>query len=143
MTVHPFGAVSSPSCSNFALRKTANENEADVGMAAAETMRRNFYVDDCLKSVATKAEAKDLINCLRQASGNVGFRLTKFICNQRDVLESAPKDERSKDVKVLDLNHDDLPIKRALGVHWCVQSDTFGFRIVVKDKLLTRRGISP
>ena len=141
MTVHPFGAVSSPSCSNFALRKTANENEAEVGMAAAETMCRNFYVDDCLKSVATKAEATELISCLRQACGKGGFRLTKFICNERDVLESVPEEERSKDVKLLDLNYDDLPIERALGVHWCVESDTFGFRILVKDKPLTRRGI--
>ena len=141
MTVHPFGAVSSPSCSNYALRKTASENEADVGTAAAETMRRNFYVDDCLKSVSTKAEAKDLISRLRQTCGKGGFRLTKFICNERDVLETVPEEERSKDVKTLDLNYDDLPIERALGVHWCVESDTFGFRILVKDKPLTRRGI--
>ena len=141
MTVHPFGAVSSPSCSNYALRKTASENEADVGTAPAETMRRNFYVDDCLKSVSTKAEAKDLISRLRQACGKGGFRLTKFICNERDVLETVPEEERSKDVKTLDLNYDDLPIERALGVHWCVESDTFGFRILVKDKPLTRRGI--
>ena len=141
MTVHPFGAVSSPSCSNYALRKTASENEADVGTAVVETMRRNFYVDDCLKSVSTKAEAKDLISCLRQACGKGGFRLTKFICNERDILETVPEEERSKDVKTLDLNYDNLPIERALGVHWCVESDTFGFRILVKDKPLTRRGI--
>ena len=42
---------------------------------------------------------------------------------------------------MLDLNYDDLPIERALGVQWCVESDTFGFRIFVKDKPLTRRGI--
>ena len=34
-----------------------------------------------------------------------------------------------------------LILERALGVHWCVESDTFGFRILVKDKPLTRRGI--
>ena len=141
MTVHPFGAVSSPSCSNYTLRKTASKNEADVGTAAAETMHRNFYVDDCLKSVSTKAKAKDLISCLQQACGKGGFRLTKFICNERDILETVPEEERSKDVKTLDLNYDDLPIERALGVHWCVESDTFGFRILVKDKPLTRRGI--
>ena len=48
MVVHPFGAVSSPSCSNYVLRMTANENEEEVGNTVAETMRRNFYVDDCL-----------------------------------------------------------------------------------------------
>ena len=32
MTRHLFGAVSSPSCANFALRKIATEGEADFGM---------------------------------------------------------------------------------------------------------------
>ena len=137
MMVHPFGAVSSPSCSNFALRTTANENGSEV----AQTLRRNFYVDDCLRSVSTEAKAKDQIDGLRQACGKSGFRLTKFICNRRSVLESIPEEERSKDVKTLDLNYDELPIARALGVQWCVESDTFKFRITVKDKPITRRGI--
>ena len=37
MTVHPFGAVSSPSCSNYALRKTANDNEDELGSEVTET----------------------------------------------------------------------------------------------------------
>ena len=72
MTVHPFGAFFFfflPSCSTYALKKTASKNEAEVGTAAAETMHRNFDVDDCLKSVFTKAEAKDLISCLHQVCG--------------------------------------------------------------------------
>ena len=44
-------------------------------------------------------------------------------------------------MKTLDLSYDDLPIERALGVQWCVESDTFRFRITIKDKPLTRRGI--
>ena len=44
-------------------------------------------------------------------------------------------------MKTLDLNYDELPIERALGVQWCVESDTFRFRITIKDKPLTRRGI--
>ncbi|XP_078384040.1 uncharacterized protein LOC144666486 [Oculina patagonica] len=141
MTVHPFGAVSSPSCSNYALRKTANDNEEEYGGAVASTMLRNFYVDDCLRSVSTEDKAKKQIYNLRQACAKGGFRLTKFICNRRSVLESIPEEERSKEVKTLDLSYDELPIERALGVQWCVESDTFRFRITIKDKPLTRRGI--
>ena len=43
-------------------------------------------------------------------------------------------------MKTLDLSYDNLPIERALGVQWCVESDTFKFRITVKDKPVTRRG---
>ena len=67
MLVHPLGAVSSRSCSNFALHHTAKENEDEIGNAVANTMRRNFYVDDCLRSVKTEADGKNQIACLRQA----------------------------------------------------------------------------
>ena len=56
-------------------------------------------------------------------------------------MESIPVEERSKDVKTLDLSYDDFPIERALCVQWCVESDTFKFRVTVKDKPVTRRGI--
>ena len=44
-------------------------------------------------------------------------------------------------MKTLDLSKDDLPIERALGVKWCVEMDTFGFKVDVKLKPPTRRGI--
>ena len=142
MVVHPFGAVSSPSCSTELCLTSHSEGERGRNWKCwANTMRRNFYVDDCLRSVKTEADGKKQIACLRQACAKGGFRLTKFISNYRSVLESIPEEERSKQVKLLDLNYDDLPIERALGVQWCVESDTFGFRIIVKDKPLTRRGI--
>jgi hypothetical protein len=46
MTVHLFSAASSPGCSNFALKVAADDNEESLGAAAAEFLRRNFYVDD-------------------------------------------------------------------------------------------------
>ena len=42
MCVHVFGGVSSPSCSNYALRKTASDNQEEYGNDAAETLRKNF-----------------------------------------------------------------------------------------------------
>ena len=50
MCVHLFGGISSPSCSNFALRRTADDSEDEFGSEAAMTLKRNFYVDDMLKS---------------------------------------------------------------------------------------------
>ena len=36
---------------------------------------------------------------------------------------------------------DPLPIKRSLGVVWCVEDDCFQFRIELKDRPFTRRGV--
>ena len=61
--------------------------------------------------------------------------------NKRRVLEAIPEEERSKDLKNLDLSYDHLPIERALGVQWCIESDELGFKIVLKDKPLMRHGV--
>ena len=47
--VQLFGAASSPACSNFALRKTAEDNTEHFQEAVVNTVKNNFYVDDCLK----------------------------------------------------------------------------------------------
>ena len=53
MKVHLFGAGSSPGCANFGLKKAADDRQAEYGKEAAEFIRRDFYVDDGLKSVPT------------------------------------------------------------------------------------------
>jgi len=70
-----------------------------------------------------------------------GFKLTKWVSNRRTVLATIPQDERAKEVKDLDLNSDALPVEYVLGVQWCVQSDSFKFKITLKTHPLTRRGI--
>ena len=57
------------------------------------------------------------------------------------MLESVPEEARSQGVKLLELGDCFLPVERALRVQWAIESDTFGFTIIVKDQPLTRRGI--
>lgn len=141
MVVHLFGATSSPSCANFALRKCAEDNKQLFSQQAYETIMHSFYVDDCLASVASENEAVSLYQDLVTLCAKGGFRLTKWLSNSRRVLAAIPEEERAKEVKDLDLDNDILPVERALGVRWCVQSDTFKFSITFQDKPLTRRGI--
>ena len=51
MLVHLFGGASSPSCANFALKKTAEDNKAAFDTITVETVKQNFYVDDCYSEV--------------------------------------------------------------------------------------------
>lgn len=139
MLVHLFGGVSSPSCANYALQKTAEDNAEHFDKDTIQTVRRNFYVDDCLKSVEDNQQASRLVDQLRQLLAKGGFRLTKWVSNAYDVIQSVPVSERASSVKELDLEN--LPVERALGILWDVQSDTFRFKIAVKDRPPTRRGI--
>lgn len=141
MTVHLFGAGSSPGYSNFALKRTAEDGEREFGAKAAETLRKNFYVDDALSSVPTEKDAVELVQAVKEMCAKGGFKLTKFVSNSRKVMMSVPAEDRAKEIKGLDLGSDKLPIERALGVEWCIESDAFKFRIELKDKPCTRRGI--
>lgn len=67
-----------------------------------------------------------------------GLRLHKFVSNKKEVLQSLPLEDRANDIANIDLVRDKLPIERALCIIWCIESDTFQFRI---ERPLTRRGI--
>ena len=141
MTVHLFGAASSPGCANFGLKQVANDHEAQFGAEAANFIRGDFYVDDGLKSVPTVYEAIHLIEQSKKICAEGGLRLHKFMSNSKEVLEAIPPEDRAKGLSNLNLALDSLPIERALGVQWCVESDAFNFRITLKDQPLTRRGV--
>ena len=104
MLVHIFGAVSSPSCASFALRKTAEENRSCFPPQVADTVHHNFYVDDCVKAVAKEPEAIHLVKDLTALCSKGGFLLTQWVCNSRGVLASIPPEHRAKDVRALDLD---------------------------------------
>ena len=137
MTVHLFGATSSPSCCSYALKKTAEDNQREFSKQALDTVDRNFYVDDCLKSLPTTEEAIDLVQELPALLSRGGFRLTKWLSNEREVLSHVPDTERAPCVS---LNLEKLPKERALGVQWNTETDTLGFRSG-SLKAETRRGI--
>ena len=106
----------------------------------ANMILRNFYVDDCLKSLSSSSAAVKHVADLCKLMSIGRFNLTKWASNDRQVLESIPPDKRAKDVKELDLECDMLPTERALGVSWLVETDALSFK-VIKEKPSTRRGI--
>ena len=141
MTVHLFGGNWSPSCCNFPLRKTTEDNQRELTSDAGRRVGRDFYVDDCLTSVKNEDDATTVVVEMKELLERGGFNLTKWITNSRRVLTRIPEEDRARDVKGLDMTFEALPVERALGVCWNVDSDTFEFRINMPDKPLTRRGL--
>ena len=91
MTVHLFGAVSSPGCANFALKKSAQDNIVAISQESKKTIERNFYVDDLLKSVEDVETAVDLLKEVTSTCASRGFNLTKVISNRKEVLANVPE----------------------------------------------------
>ena len=141
MCVHLFGATSSPGCANFGLKQIATDNESTFGKDVADFLRKDFYVDDGLKSVSSVTEAVDMIKRSQAMCKSGGLRLHKISSNSMEVLSAIPAEDRAKELKDIDIFNDKLPIEFTLGVQWNIESDSFQFRITLDDKPLTRRGI--
>ena len=139
MRVHLFGAVSSPSVCNYALKRTADDHQKHFDQLTINTVHNNFYVDDCLQSVADEDHAVKLIDELCDLLALGGFHLTKWISNSTTVMMSIPEDERANVLHDLDFGPNS--IERALGVHWDISNDLFRYKISIKERPATRRGI--
>ena len=62
-----------------------------------------------------------------------------FISNSRDILKEISRGNLSP--KIVNLDLDELPIERALGVSWDPNSDMLTFKVVNKNIPETKRGI--
>ena len=100
-----------------------------------------FYVDDGLKWVNKPDDAIALIEKSQEMCRRGGFRLHKLASNSKMVIESIAEEDRAKGIKNIDLDKQPLPLERVLGVEWCIESYSLKFRIILKDKPLTRRGV--
>ena len=144
MLKHLFGATSSPCVANLCLKKTVELYEGNDPMVT-ETIDRNMYVDDLMKSVNTEDGAISLVESLRALLEKAGFHLTKWYSNSRRVIESVPESERAKNVVNLDLER--LPTQSALGLKWNINDDKFVWDVIEKfqnlgcDKPMTKRGM--
>ena len=141
MKVHLFGAVSSPSIANFALKQTGRDHSDQYSNEVFNTIKNSFYVDDCLKSVASTSQAIKLTKGLMEACAQGGFTLTKWVSNSQEVLATIPERHRAKVVAQLDLDKEKPPLERVLGIQWDIHRDTFGFSVSIQDRVPTRRTI--
>ena len=71
-TRHIFGARDSPTCANFALQKTASDNQAEYPEAASAVVQ-NIYMDDYLDSFQNRDDALKLGRDLSRCLNYVGF----------------------------------------------------------------------
>ena len=125
-------------CANRALKQTADDNETKYGKFVADIVRRNFYVDDLLKSTVTVEQAIELaLKLIALQEG--GFRLMKFLSDRREALQAIPARERA--YPTLDLDLDQLTINRTLGLSRDAETDEFYFTSISTDKPATKQGI--
>ena len=139
MNVHLFGATSSPSCAQFGLLQSANDQAEEFAEPVRNLVRNNFYMDDCLFSVSSADEEIRLIREVSSLLRNRGFNLTKWCSNSQSILKSVPEEKRAK--SVVELKDNQGSYERVLGEQWNFSDYHFQFQVRLKDKPVTRRGI--
>ena len=142
MKVHLFGAVSSPGCANFGLKRLANDYQ-HIDKRASEFLKQDFYVDDGLKSEHSVTEAVSVLEKARSICEKANLRLHKVISNCTEVTDSIPESERgaAASSNMILEDSDGTSVERTLGLQWSVNEDKFSFRLNLKEAKLTRRGI--
>ena len=120
---HVFGAKSSPTCANYALKRVGLDNEKEYPIAA-KAIQNNFYMDDFIKSVQTPEEAIEVFNQLQPLLSQHGFELKKWISNNDAVTEAIPEDlmsiSNTKQVEV----EPSTEGSSVLGLQWTVTDDS-------------------
>ena len=118
---HILGAKCASTCANYALIRNARDNGNEF-LEAALAVEINFYMDDFFKSIESVEKTLHLQQQLVKMLVLGGFRLTKCISSEEDVLKHIPEPERAPSVKVVD-GEIVMPTERALGVTWNTRSD--------------------
>ncbi len=145
MLKHVFGATSLPSCANFFLKKTVSTFGGEFDKEVSETVDKNMYVDYLMKSMEGADRVIPLVKQLRELLQKGGFKLTKWLSDNREVLSTIPESERARSVVTLDIDY--LPTESALGLKWNVEDDAFVWEVdrdtldQMQGKAATRRGI--
>ena len=83
-TRHSFGSKDSPTSASYALQQTATDNQSEF-LEASESVRKNFYMDDCLESSQTVDHATLKTQVLVKLLTVGGFTLTNFMINVQSV----------------------------------------------------------
>ena len=124
-----------------AVRNSAYYNQQDdFDKDVRSLIVNNFYMDDCLFTAPTVQQAIYLRKQVSSLLKNRGFRLTKFLSNNEDLLQSIPEEDRAKS-KTTENDGILSSCRRILGVLWDNEEDCFKFHVKLKDGPFTRRGL--
>ena len=125
------------------MQRVANDNKGKFTKEAVATVKRNFYIDDCVQSLPTEVAVVALTDKLRELLACGDFNLTKFLSNSKNPMKSIPAKDWAESLKELNLDKDNLPHKRALGLLWDVPNGCFTLSVKEDNQAtsVTKRGL--
>ena len=96
MKTHVFGGIWCPSAATFSLRVCEHLFGNKYEAAAYLLLKRQFYVNGLLASWLDAVTAIKVLQELIRLMKEAGFRLTKIMSNNRQLLDAFPPSELAK-----------------------------------------------
>jgi hypothetical protein len=125
--VHCFGNAGSPSVAISVVRDYARKNIKRFPRAA-EAMLDSTHVDDTLDSFKTLEEAIQTAKEIQQLYSEIHMKLRKFASNSKEFMEAFDSSDWAADFAIIGENQTmNFPTKKALGIVWNTQTDSFSF----------------
>ena len=102
-----------------------NEDNEDV---VHQSVPQPFYVDNCLQSLQSQDQARQLIDKMRALLASGGFDMRQWSSNMPEVIAHLPPEAKSAGCELwLTANKTD-PQESTLGLLWRCRPDTLGYK---------------
>ena len=118
-----FGGCYCPFCVQYVWQSHGEQHKNEYPLAA-EAVEKNCYMDDLMPSVKDVETAKNMRKELTTLGDKAGFHIRKWISSRPEVIEDIPENDRASEI---DLQKNQLPTTKTLGVLWSTKDDTFFF----------------
>ncbi|UYV80734.1 hypothetical protein LAZ67_19001563, partial [Cordylochernes scorpioides] len=130
-----YGTTSAPFLAMRTLQQLAEDGGQNYPEASRVTLN-DFYVDDLLTGAQTIAEAKELIDQLKDLMKKGGFHLRKWNSNCHEIVSHV--EEMNEEKKI---NLEKGAISKILGIVWDHVQDTFRVNINLPLEVVTKRDL--
>ncbi|UYV62413.1 hypothetical protein LAZ67_2000471, partial [Cordylochernes scorpioides] len=130
-----YGTTSAPFLAMRTLQQLAEDEGQNYPEASRVTLK-DFYVDDLLTGAQTIAEAKELIDQLKDLMKKGGFHLRKWNSNCHEIVSHV--EEMNEEKKI---NLEKGAISKILGIVWDHVQDTFRVNITLPEEVVTKRDL--
>ncbi|XP_055919024.1 uncharacterized protein LOC129951048 [Eupeodes corollae] len=132
-----FGTAPAPYLANRTLKKLASDEEVTYPLAA-QMIREDMYIDDLVSGADSVEVAKEKYHQISKLLSSAGFHLRKWMSNNEEFLASIPKADQETNVS---LTFGALDHTKTLGISWFPSTDSFSFKKISIDKVVSKRTI--
>ena len=129
LTASCLGVNSSQFQAQYVLQQHAKTFQREFPLGA-ETIQKSTYMDDSMDSVLSEDLGIELYKQLSFILPKAGMHARKWLSKSSKVVAQIPVHYRKVEV---DLDHNELPCAKTLGVWWLAQEDEFTFKENVPD----------